>query len=57
MFYKPVYKIFISHTTLDQPIVKRILTVLNNALKGQVQLYLAHLGVIGGGSLVRNFRS
>jgi hypothetical protein len=43
-----MYKIFISHTTLDQPIAERIMKVLNNAFRGHVQLYLAHLGIIGG---------
>ncbi len=43
-----MYKIFISHTTLDQPIAERVLKVLNNAFKGNVHLYLAHLGIIGG---------
>lgn len=43
-----MYKIFISHTTLDQPIAERVLKVLNNAFRGNVHLYLAHLGIIGG---------
>lgn len=43
-----MHKIFISHTTLDQPIAERIMKVLNNAFRGNVQLYLAHLGILGG---------
>ncbi len=43
-----MYKIFISHTTLDQPIAERIMRELNNAFQGNVRLYLAHLGILGG---------
>lgn len=43
-----MYKIFISHTTLDQPIAERIALVLNNAFKGNVKPYVAHLNLLGG---------
>lgn len=43
-----MYKIFISHTALDQPIAEGVVKVLNAAFKDEVQLYLAYERVIGG---------
>ncbi|KPA11408.1 hypothetical protein MHK_008383, partial [Candidatus Magnetomorum sp. HK-1] len=42
------YQIFVSHTKDDTPIAQAVTTIINNAFRGRLELYLAVNEIVGG---------